>query len=87
MFPPFLFLYLGTIKVMVKLVAGYRSITEEGRKLEIASSAKLKLELTSDHRTETIYQDFDSNLYKYQDLAGQHVKFMDGSTMLLDLIK
>ena len=81
--PAFLSLGIG-IKVMIKLVAGYRPITNEGRKLEIASSANLKLELTSPYKGETLYQDFDCNLYTYAQLAGTKVHFMDGTTMELE---
>ena len=72
---------------MIKLVAGYRPITDEGRKLEIASSDKLKLELTSPYREETIYQDIDCILYTYKQLAGTKVRFMDNSTMELEIAK
>jgi hypothetical protein len=79
------FLSLGIeIKVMIKLVAGYRPITDEGRKLEFASSAKLKLELTSPYKRETLYQDFNCNVYTYAQLAGTKVYFMDGTTMELE---
>ena len=71
---------------MIKLVAGYRPITDEGRKLEIASSDKLKFELSSQYREETIYQDVNCNLYTYRQLAGTKVKFMDNSSMELELI-
>lgn len=70
---------------MIKLVAGYRPITNEGRKLEIASSDKLKFELSSRYREETIYQDINCNLYTYKQLAGTKVKFMDNSSMELEL--
>ena len=70
---------------MIKLVAGYRPITDEGRKLEIASSDKLKFELSSRYREETIYQDINCNLYTYKQLAGTKVWFMDNSTMELEL--
>ena len=69
---------------MVKLVVGYRPLTEEGRKLEIASSDKLKFELTSSYKHLTVYQDFDCNLYTYAQLAGTKVRFMDGTTMELE---
>jgi len=69
---------------MIKLVVGYRPITDEGRKLEIASSDKLKLELTSSYKRETLYQDFDCNVYTYAQLAGTVVRFMDGATMELE---
>jgi len=72
---------------MIKLVAGYRPVTDEGRKLEIASSDKLKFELTSPYREETIYQDFDCNLYTYAQLMGTVVRFMDDSTMELEIAK
>lgn len=72
---------------MIKLVAAYRPITEEGRKLEIASSDKLKFELSSRYREETIYQDFNCNLYTYKQLAGTKVRFMDNSTMELEIAK
>jgi hypothetical protein len=74
-------------KVMIKLVVGYRPITDEGRKLEIASSDKLKLELTSSYKRETLYQDFDCNIYTYAQLMGTMVRFMDGSTMELEIAK
>ena len=70
---------------MIKLVAGYRPITDEGRKLEIASSDKLKFELSGPYREETIYQDVNCNLYTYKQLAGTKVRFMDNSTMELEL--
>jgi hypothetical protein len=81
--PAFLSL-VKEIKVMIKLVAGYRPITDEGRKLEFASSDKLKFELTSPYRKETLYQDFDCNVYTYAQLAGNKIYFMDGTTMELE---
>ena len=71
------------IKVTVRLVAGYRTITGTGRKLEIASSAKLKFALTGLHREETVYQDWNFNTYTYAQLAGMQIQFMDGDTMEL----
>ena len=72
---------------MIKLVAGYRPITDEGRKLEIASSDKLKFALNGPYREETLYQDIDCILYTYAQLAGTKVRFMDDSTMELELTK
>ena len=69
---------------MIKLVAGYRPITDTGRKLEIASSAKLRFALTSPHREETVYQDCNFNVYTYAQLAGMEVQFMDGATIKLE---
>jgi hypothetical protein len=70
---------------MIKLVAGYRPITDEGRKLEIVGSGKLKFELSGPYREETIYQDTDCNLYSYSQLAGTKIKFTDNSSMELEL--
>lgn len=70
---------------MIKLVAGYRPLNQEGRKLEIVGSNKLKFELTGPYKEETTYQDFDSNLYTYAQLAGTKVKFMDNSIIELEV--
>ena len=69
------------IKVMIKLVAGYRTITPEGRKLESANPAKLKFELTGQYRAQTVYQDINCNLYTYRELVGQQITFTDNSNM------
>jgi hypothetical protein len=62
---------------MIKLIAAYRPLDVEGRKLEITSGPKLRRELESEFRTKSTYQDVRGSIYSFDQLLNQELDFTD----------
>lgn len=62
---------------MIKIIAAYRPLDVEGRKLEITSGPKLRQELEGEFKTKSIYQDMNGNIYSFNQLLNQELNFTD----------
>jgi hypothetical protein len=49
--------------------------------MELATSAKLRLELTDVRDVGTLYQDKECNIYTMVELQGRTVQFTDGTSL------
>lgn len=68
---------------MITIYAAYKQVPETGRQLELATPAKIRLELEQFRGSKTIFQDKACNLYSYKELQGQMVRFTNGETLFI----
>lgn len=68
----------------ITLYVAYKQLPSTNRKMELATPAKLKLELTTSRDVETLYQDKECNIYTLVELLGRTVQFTDGTTLKIN---
>jgi hypothetical protein len=66
---------------MIKLYVAYKTLPNTLRKMELATPAKLRLELTDVRDVGTLYQDKECNIYTIVELQGRTVQFTDGTSL------
>ena len=68
----------------ITLYAAYKQLPSTTRQMELATPAKLKLELTTVRDVGTLYQDKNCNMYTLVELQGRTIQFTDGTTLKIN---